>query len=134
PLLRLRAHERVRVRPAGHLDASPRMLLDRHPSAIDGPEVACEMASQAEAELLDLAYRRLFCERKHRVLLCVSGHDVAVVTVGVAGFEVAGQRDGDGDVFDLVNGAMSGDADHVGLGLAVLVVAENDGHRPLYVE
>ncbi len=110
------------------------MLLDRHPSAMDGREIAGEMASQAETELLDLAHRRFFREGKHRVLLRVCGHDVGVVTFDVAGSEVAGKRDGDRDVFDLVDAAISGDADHVGLSLAVLVVADDDCHWPLYVE
>jgi hypothetical protein len=101
---------------------------------MDGREIAGEMSSQAEAELFDLAHRRLFRKGKYRVLLRVRGHDVGVVAIDVAGLEVAGKRDGDGKVLDLVGAAISGDADQMRLRLPVLVVAEDDFHWPLYVE
>src|SRR5712692_8585192 len=126
----------MRMRPAAGGDALPRVLLDRHPSAMHGGEVVDEVPSQAQCELLDLANRCLFREGKHGVLLRVGGQDIAVVARYVAGLEVARQRDADADVLDLVGRATSDHTDQVSLGLAVLVVAEDDRHAywPLYVE
>jgi hypothetical protein len=110
------------------LDAVPAVLLDPDLSPGDPLEVVGEVAPQAQPEVLDLAHPVLLGEGVDGVLLGVGGDHVRVVAAGVGGGEVAPQRGGHAEVLELVPVAVPGDVDQANLGLAVLVVAERDGH------
>ena len=85
------------------------------------------MTREPHRELLDLS-DRIVGEREHGVLLGVGREDLAVVARHVRVREVAAQRDADGEVLEMVGGPALGDPHDVGLGLAVMVVAEDDRH------
>ena len=117
---------------APHADTLPGLLPDVDACPIHRCELAHEMSREPDAELLDLP-DRLASEREYGVLLRVRRHDLAVVA-GEMGFgEVPRQRHTYGQIPHLVQRAGLGDAHHVRLGLAVLVVSEKDRHVPLYV-
>ena len=124
--------EGVVVGLAPHADTLPGLLPDVDACPIHRCELAHEMSREPDAELLDLP-DRLASEREYGVLLRVRRHDLAVVA-GEMGFgEVPRQRHTYGQIPHLVQRAGLGDAHHVRLGLAVLVVPEKDRHVPLYV-
>jgi CRISPR/Cas system-associated exonuclease Cas4 (RecB family) len=118
----------MRVVGAAGLDPVPAVLLDPDLGPGDPFEVIDEVAAQAQAEVLDLAHPVLLGEGVDGVLLGVGGDDVRVVARQVRGGEVAAQRGGHVQILDLVPVAVPGDVDQADLGLAVLVVAERDGH------
>jgi hypothetical protein len=70
----------------------------------------------------------LLRERVDRVLRRVGGEALAVVTVEVNRGEVAGQRDADVVVDQLVRVGVPVDPHHPGLGFAVLVMSERHTH------
>ena len=88
------------------------------------------MPREAETEILDLA-DRFPRKRKDGVLLRVGRNHLAVVAAEMRFGEIARQRNADGEVLDLVLCSRPRHADDVRLRLAVLVVAEDDGHVPL---
>ena len=111
-------------------DAFPGAFLDGYARAIDRRELVHEVSREPDPEVLDLT-DRFTSKREDGVLLGVGRDDLAVVAGEMGVAEVAGQGDADVEVFDLVRCAVPGDAHHVGFGLAVLVVAQDDGHVPL---
>src|SRR5580693_8230539 len=86
----------------------------------------------AQRELLDLAHPVLLGEGVDGVLLRISGDDLGVVADQVRVGEVATQRARHVQVLDLVPVAVPGDVDQADLRLAVLIVAEGDGHDELH--
>src|SRR5215469_15945909 len=86
------------------------------------------MPAEPERELLDLAHPVLLGEGVDGVLLRVGGDDLGVVAAQVRVGEVAAQRARHVQVLDLVPPAVAGDVDQADLRLAVLIVAEGDGH------
>src|SRR4029077_13505137 len=110
----------------------PRILLDRDARSMNGRKFVSEMARQPQPELLDLTDRRFLGVCVDGVFLRVGRHDVGIVPFEVAARKVAGQGNADVDVLDLVHGTVRpafGHADHMRLRLAVLVLAQPDGHR-----
>src|SRR5207302_23691 len=83
------------------VDVRPRGFVDVDPSPINRRELADEMPRQPETEIFDLA-DRLASKREDGVLLRVGGDDLAVVAADVGLGEIAGQRDGDGEVLDRI--------------------------------
>ena len=113
---------------AVHRDPVPAVLLDGDLRAGHPLEVVHEVPAQAEPELLDLAHPVLLGEGVDGVLLRVGGDDLGVVAGQVGVGEVAAQRGGHVQVLDLVPVTVAGDVHQADLRLAVLVVAEGDGH------
>src|SRR5665213_1533684 len=114
------------------LDPAPRVFLNRHSRPGHGWKVVSEVMCETQRELLDLANPFFLGEGVDGVLLRVGRHDVAVVANKMAGGKVAHERDADGDVLDLVHRTERSTlrhAQHVRLGLPILVFAEPDRHR-----
>jgi hypothetical protein len=86
-----------------------------------------EVAAEAERELLDLPDRRLLGEGEDGVLLGIGGYDVGVVAGDVDILEIAGERDADVQVAELVALGIPRDRNHPHPGLAVLIGP--DDHR-----
>ena len=74
----------------------------RHPGVPDRRLGVDEVPGQPQPELLERADAVLAGERVHRVLLRVGRQHVALSPVRWRGVEVAGQRDGDGEVEQVV--------------------------------
>ena len=129
-LLRTGADKRVVVRLAADADVGPGGFVDVHAGAVDGRELADEMPGQPEAEILDVA-DRVAREGENGVLLGVSRHDFAVVPAEVRLGEIARKRNGDCEVPNFMGPTGLCDPNDMRLRLAVLVVAEDDGHVPL---
>ena len=116
---------------AVHHDPVPPVLLDADLRAGHPLEGVREVPAQAQGERLDLAHPVLLGEGVDGVLLGVGRHDVGVVTLQVRGGEVAAQRGRHVQVLDLVPVAVAVDVHQADLRLAVLVLAERDGHHEL---
>ena len=87
-----------------------------------------EVPGEVDAELLGGLDAVLLGEGVHRVLGGVGRQDVGVGAGVVDLLHVAGQRDGDVQVLDVVGVAVARDPDDAVLRLAVLVLAEIGGH------
>src|SRR5882672_8513122 len=117
----------MRVRFASGDNARPWLFLDRYSSALYRRMVADELVGESKGEVLDLADRRILRQCEDGVLLRVGRDHLAVVAGQMCGGEVTRQHDAHGHVLDVVNrplGTALGDADDMGLGLPVLVVAK----------
>jgi len=109
-------------------DAVPAVLLDADLRAGHPLEVVHEVPAEPKREFLDLAHPVLLGEGVDGVLLRIGGDDLGVVADQVGVGEVAAQRGGHVQVLDLVPVTVTGDVHQADLRLAVLVVAEGDGH------
>jgi hypothetical protein len=118
----------LRRLPPGLRDAVPGVLLDTDPGRGDRLLGAGEVPGEPEAELLGGRDATFLGEGEHGVLHRVGRQHVGVVAAVVDVVHGAGQRDGDAEVLDVVDAALTGDPDDAGLRLAVLVLAEKRGH------
>jgi hypothetical protein len=120
------AHEGVRPR-----QAQPRVLLEPHAGPRHLRDVVDEVAGEHQTERLRLADRLavLGGVGEDRVLHGVGRQDLGVVAGEVGVREVAGQRDADVQVDELVRVAVAVHTHDARLGLAVLAVPQQVCHR-----
>jgi hypothetical protein len=88
-------------------------------------EVGGEVLAQTQQKLLRGTHP-IASEGEHRILLGVRGDAMTIVSLGVAGPEVAVQLGDDRQILNLVTGRVAGDPNQMVTGFAVLVLAQDD--------
>jgi hypothetical protein len=109
----------------------PTALVDLDARTLDVLLRADEVAGQAQAEVLDLADRRLLREGVHGVLLRVGRQHPGVVAGQVRRGQLTAQGRRHREVLQVVHRAVAADRHQADLRLAVLVGAQGDGHGQL---
>src|SRR4028118_911820 len=130
------ADKRVVVGLAVRLYPAPPELGDIDPAGRDGRAGFKEVVHEREPEVLDAPGQVALRQRVDRVAHGVGSQKLGVVPVVVGVVEVALQGDADVQIPDLVDGGVALHLEEADLGLAVVVLAEDDlpqrrlAHRP----